>query len=146
MINFHAKDGNVRVAVFTETVQDITADLMLEIGMIYSAIESSDKKQAKLFKHLLRGMFTDEELSKKVFGGLKLPTRCEFDPDEELEDDEDDEDEDVEDESKAEEGSLGCRLNNIIDELFSLDPDELSAELDKALKALDCKKKKKAGK
>ncbi len=145
MINFHAKDGNVRVAVFTGTVQDITADLMLEIGMIYSAIENSDKKQAKLFKHLLHRMFTNEDLSKKVFGGLKLPTGCEFDPDEELDDDEDDEDEDVEDESKAKEESLGCRLNNILDELFSLDPDELSKELDKALDDLK-RKKTKAGK
>lgn len=145
MINFHAKDGNVRVAVFTGSLNSITADLMLEIGMIYSAIENSDKRQAKLFKHLLHEMFTDEDLSKKVFGGLKFPTEDEFDPDEELEDDEDDEDEDIE-ESKAEKESLGCRLNNILDELFSLDPDELSAELDKALKDLECKKKKKAGK
>ena len=144
MINFHAKEGNIRVAVFTGTAQDITADLMLEIAMIYSVIESSDKKQAKLFKRMLRGMFTDEDLSKHVFGGLKLPTGCEFDPDEELDDDEDDEDEDVEDESKAKDGSLGCRLNNILDELFSLDPDELSKELDKALD--DLKRKKKAGK
>lgn len=143
MINFHAKGGNVRV-VFTGTVQDITADLMLEIGMIYSGIENSNEKQAKMFKRLLREMFTNEVLNKKVFGGLKLPTGCEFDPDEELEDDEDDEDEDVEEESKAKEESLGCRLNNILDELFSLDPDELSKELDKVLK--DLERKKKAGK
>lgn len=146
MINFSCKEGDVRVATFTGTLNDITADLMLEIGMIYSAIEDSDKMQAKMFKQLLRGMFTDEYLNKKVFGGLKLPTSCKFDPDEELEDDEDDEDDDVEDvkESKAKKESLGCRLNNILDELFSLDPDELSKELDKALKDLD--RKKKAGK
>lgn len=144
MINFHAKDGNVRVAVFTGTVNEITADLMLEIGMVYSAIEDSNKMQAKLFKRQLHGMFTNEYLSKKVFGGFKLPTEDEFDPDEELEDDEDDEDEDIEEESKAKEESLRCRLNNILDELFSLDPDELSKELDKALKDLD--RKKKAGK
>lgn len=95
MINFHTKDGNVKVAQFTGTVNDITADLMFEIGMIYSAIEDSDKMQAKMFKRMLHGMFTNEKLSKRVFGGLKLPTRCEFDPDEELDDDEGDEDEDV---------------------------------------------------
>lgn len=141
MINFHTNKGDIRVAMFTGTVQNITADLMLEIAMIYSAIEDGDKKQAKLFKHLLHEMFTNEDLSKKVFGGFKLPTSCEFDPDEELEDDEDDEDEDIDEEPKDKEESLGCRLNNILDELFSLDPDELSKELDKALKDLDCKKK-----
>ena len=146
MINFSSKNGHVSVAQFTGTLNDITADLMLEIGMIYSAIEDSDKMQAKIFKRMLRGMFTNEDLSKKVFGGFKLPTRCEFDPDEELDDDEDDEDEDIEDvkESKAKEESLGYRLNNILDELFSLDPDKFSKELDKALK--DLERKKKAGK
>ena len=140
MINFKCNKDDVDTAVFSGRIIDIAEELMLEIAMIYSGIESNSKEEAKAFERVLHGMFKNKDLHESVFGGLKKVKN--FGLMVEVERDEDEDDDEESDDAKDEE-DIADRLNNVLEDLFKLDPDELSKALDRAM---DKVKRKKAGK
>lgn len=67
MIKFDHNNGDLRCAVFGGTINDMVADLCLEMSLIYGAMKNQSEDAARKFRRNIMMVFCDEELSKTIF-------------------------------------------------------------------------------
>lgn len=67
MIKFETNRENVKCAMFGGNLDDVLAELCLEISILYGGIASQSKKAAKEFKTKLVMSMIDSDISDTIF-------------------------------------------------------------------------------
>lgn len=67
MIKFEHNNGDLQSAVFGGNLGEITADLCVEISLIYASFAKRDKNIAEEFRRNLFLAFVDKDIADKVF-------------------------------------------------------------------------------
>lgn len=67
MLDVKMGEGAVRRAVFSGTVDEIAADVSMEISLIYGALLKHSAKEAELFKGCIEMLVKDSRMSDFIF-------------------------------------------------------------------------------
>ena len=95
MIKFEHDSGDLKCAIFGGSVADLSADLCVEISLIYGAIRNQSEEAAKEFRRNMLISMADRDISERIFsmelydgikeagnhlvGNVSIPDKEEFD-------------------------------------------------------------------
>ena len=67
MIKFEHDSGDLKCAIFGGSISDLSADLCLEMSLIYGAIRKQSKGAAEEFRKNMLIAMADHEIADKIF-------------------------------------------------------------------------------
>lgn len=67
MIKFEHKSGDLQTAVFSGSIEELCADIALQLSLIYGGMVERDKDAAKQFQRNIQMMILDPDITKEIF-------------------------------------------------------------------------------